>query len=666
MKRFKIIVVLYLLFGISVITTGQITPWEAASRMKKGINLGNTMEPPTEAGWNNPKAQEYYFDLYKDAGFSCVRIPVRWDNYTAQAFPYKVNTAWLDRVEQVVDWGLSRGLFIVINSHHDNWIKENYSNAAYRERFDSIWSQIATRFKDKSERLIFEVLNEPTTEVKGLTIAENNEMHARIISIIRKTNPTRIIIFQGHNWGGSDELLQAAIPNDRFVMGSFHSYDPYQFGLKGEGTWGSDADINTLRNKFISVKNWSDKNNIPVFLGEFGSVRSCDYNSRMKHYKYYIQFAREYGFVSCAWDDGGDFKILERQGRYWDEIKDILIYSSPKSPENLKLGIFQDSILKLTWVNKVTDNDSIYIERRKSTETNYKKIAAINKNLTEYLDVKPDTNFTYHYRVIACYKDSAGIYSYPQRMFFPGYTIRKRELFLETPASIPGIIEAENFDNGGEGIAYHDSDSKNDGDGYRINEAVDIFDATGKYLVFNASPGEWYEYTVDVKQERTYNVNIDVATPTEGGKFILKIGNVESDTIFVTSSGSWVNTTTVKTSIKPRAGIQVMRLSILGYPAFNIDNMKFEVNTGTSLILNGNGNFFNVIQPYNSNKLIVKVGNQITVNCVNLYDITGSLIRSVYKPEPTTEIVLNTTISGVYIIQVVANEGRFAKKVVVR
>jgi len=318
----------------------QITPKEAVLEMQKGINLGNTLEPPDEGGWNNPPAQEYYFDMYKEAGFQCVRIPVRWDGHTQTVSPYKIDEAWMQRVEQVVDWGLTRGLYIVIDAHHEEWIKSNYTNASYRARFDSIWSQIAVRFKDKSEKLFFEILNEP----HGLTKAQNDELHQRVLSIIRKTNPTRIVIFQGNNWGGSDELLQAAIPNDDYVMGSFHSYDPYLFGLRGQGTWGTTSDYNTLRDKFISVKNWSDANNIPVFLGEFGSVRSCDYNSRMRHYRAYVEYAQIYGFVYCAWDDGGNFRIMERQQHKWDEVKDILIHTTPESPANLKLNLLQDTI----------------------------------------------------------------------------------------------------------------------------------------------------------------------------------------------------------------------------------------------------------------------------------------------------------------------------------
>lgn len=151
----------------------QITPWQAIEQMQKGINLGNTLEPPFEAGWNNPRAQEYYFDMYKEAGFTCVRVPVRWDEHTQDALPYKIDETWMQRVEEVLDWGLERDLFVIVNAHHDDWIKQNYTNPAIRDRFDSVWTQISERFKDKPEKLIFEILNEP----HGLTKAQNDEMH---------------------------------------------------------------------------------------------------------------------------------------------------------------------------------------------------------------------------------------------------------------------------------------------------------------------------------------------------------------------------------------------------------------------------------------------------------------------------------------------------------
>ena len=114
--------------------SAQISPEDAVVGMGRGINLGNTLEPPLEGAWNNGPAQESYFDAYLSAGFSNIRIPVRWDQHTSNSAPFAIDETWMDRVEQVVDWGLSRGFFITLNGHHEDWLKNNYSNANLRAR----------------------------------------------------------------------------------------------------------------------------------------------------------------------------------------------------------------------------------------------------------------------------------------------------------------------------------------------------------------------------------------------------------------------------------------------------------------------------------------------------------------------------------------------------
>ena len=123
-KLFKLI-----LIGLSLsgsVTFGQVTPWEMVERMGKGLNLGNTLEAPYEGDWSSPAA-EYYFHDFIDAGFTCVRIPIRWTNHMLDTTPYTVDSAWMDRVEQVIDWALDTGLVIIINSHHDNeWLYDEF------------------------------------------------------------------------------------------------------------------------------------------------------------------------------------------------------------------------------------------------------------------------------------------------------------------------------------------------------------------------------------------------------------------------------------------------------------------------------------------------------------------------------------------------------------
>lgn len=650
-----------LFLGIITVSglSAQITPQEAIKQMQKGINLGNTFEPPTEAGWNNPKAQEYYFDMYKDAGFDCVRIPVRWDAYTGKTPPYKVSDTYLNRVEEVIDWGLERGLFIVMNTHHDGWIKSDYS-ATNKARFDSIWSQIAVRFKDKSEKLIFEIINEP----HGLSQANNNDLHARVLSIIRKTNPTRLVIFQGHNWGGADELITAAIPNDNFVIGSFHSYDPYLFGLEGQGTWGSASDYNQLENKFKNVSNWSVSNNIPVFLGEFGSLKKSDFNSRMRHYRAYVELSQKYGFASVAWDDGGDFRIMERQQKGWNEVKDILIYTSAKSPVPTAY-ISKDSIIAVKWTNLVTNNDSIIIQRRVGSSQVYSTIATLKSEITSYLEVKPAMNQTYTYRVIAHYKDTTDLYSQPVQVFFPAWVKPVRTPFLGAPLTIPGTIEAEDFDKGGEDFTYHDADVSNIPGKYRPEEGVDIYDRLGDgFHVGNAIEGEWYEYTVDIKEEGLYKVSTQLASVYRGGKFQISIDTIQSDTITMSGSGSNLNTKPFSTEMYLYPGIQIMRFNVISNPTFNIDKIIFELKNATGATVLDVEKPFLTVQN-NSNEIIITQKSGLQLQRIGLYSITGSLVKVVGNPGARTIIQVNDLPSGVYIVQCSSASKRFSEKIVI-
>ena len=661
LKRKYTLIFSILISGICTVTMSQITPHEAVIQMQKGINMGNTLEPPLETGWNNPEAQEYYFDLYRDAGFDCVRIPVRWDKHTATQAPFSVHQSWMDRVEEVVDWGLSRDLFIVINAHHDDWIKENYDNPDMRARFDSIWSQISVRFRDKSEKLILEVLNEP----KGLTKSQNDDMHQRIISIIRKTNPTRLIIFQGNEWGGSDELIAAQIPDDDYIIGSFHSYDPYSFGLLGNGKWGMPIDYSTLEAKFISVKTWSDANQIPVFLGEFGAVKKCDYNSRMKHYKAYVDFAQKYGFAYAVWDNGenGDLQVLYRAAKKWDEVKDILIHSTQKSPRNPKLKLLQDTIIQLTWSNVLTDNDSIYIERRTSS-SDYYRIVALKGDTSSFQDVYPFPNMYYYYRVIAHYDTGYDVYSHPARIFMPIYVEKVRLPFKGVPLNIPGTIEAEDFDLGGEGLTYHDMDGINLAGDYRPDEGVDIYDRNGDgFHIGNAMPGEWYEYSINVADSGEYIADAYLASIEGGGKFIIKIGETASDTLSAVTSYSWLDTKNTSTTMNLQAGEQIMRFTVIEKPLFNIDKLTFRSLTSGVGSLEPADRSLTVYQDQNR-EIILYLENGKILHTVKMYDLKGSLKYSAKDAGPL--IPTMDIPAGIYIIQAIGDDGVYTSKILLR
>ncbi len=578
-RRIVVLTVSGLILGLwaSAEVQAQVTPLLASQQMGRGINLGNTLEPELEGGWNNGPAQEVYFDQIKEAGFTNVRIPIRWDKHTASSSPFTVDLAWMDRVEEVVDWALERDLWVVLNAHHENWLKQNYQSSINQARFDSIWSQVSVRFKDKSERLLFEIINEP----QGMTKSEVDELNQRVLGIIRKTNTTRIVVYSGAGWASSDDLLQAAIPPDPYMMAYYHSYDPWSFAGLADGVWGSTQDRVDMRDQIQRVASWATSNQIPVMVSEFGAVRAADYNSRMRYYSVYVEELVDAKLVHQVWDDGGDFEVLQREAGTWHETKDILIHTWPDGPHGFDLEIEGDSVVALTWENPVL-HDRIHIQRAIGSQP-METIATLPANSIKYLDAAGANGIQYRYRIIAENSLKGDRISHPLEIRMESSI---RSSFLGSPHLIPGVIEAEDFDIGREGLTYHDSDAVNEAGAYRTDVGVDIeARLDGGFHLSHVSLGEWVEYTVDVTQAGRYVVGAEVASLQGGGRLHFGLGQAQSGRLLIPGTNSWQTTTIVSTEMDLEAGEQVFRFSIRGTPTFNVDRFTFSRVSGTTVEL---------------------------------------------------------------------------------
>ena len=345
----------------SFMITAQTSNWDIVQDMGRGINIGNTLSAPVEGNWA-PSVHEQYFIDVAEAGFNNVRIPVdffgsrtdgqtvQWSSAANTASQYDggiddftVSSLYLDRVEDVINWSLNQGLYTVLDFHGAELKSEflqtfNNSNSNYTHpssskraadlmKFKSIWTQIAYRFIDHPMELIFEVVNEPYFEVNDVDM---NFINMMIIEAIRATggnNSTRQIIITG----GSSTSYQAptSISNevlsyDPNLIASFHYYMPFNFTASSQEqyndfNWGTNADKSTVDSHFNTVKNWSETNNIPVTLGEFGADNESGYNyntglydnnggpvnsSRVEYHRYIAEQAINRGFSFSAWCAG--------------------------------------------------------------------------------------------------------------------------------------------------------------------------------------------------------------------------------------------------------------------------------------------------------------------------------------------------------------------------
>jgi len=625
----------------------QITPAEAAEQMGRGINLGNTMEPPTEGAWNNGPVQEHYFDDYVAAGFSTVRIPVRWDQHLGRTSPFTVNAAWMDRVEQVVDWGLARGLFVILNAHHDDWLKQDYANPTNQARFDSLWSQIATRFQDKSDRLLFEILNEP---FDPMTLANTDDMNARVLPILRRTNPTRLVLYSGASWSSRPQLIAAQVPDDPYVMGYYHSYDPYEFGLLGEGTWGSASDRSQLRSAFDQIATWSASTGTPAVLSEFGAIKTTDYNSRMRFYGAFVAEALRAGIPFQAWDDGGDFRIYERSARDWNDLKDILISTSPDGPNRFAATLSSDSLAVLSW-DAPTASTGLVVQRRVGAET-FQTIAEIDGTETTYVDTVRTGPGDYTYRVVSHTASGPDQLSYPQRVTVVPFA---RQPFGGTPVVLPGTVEAENYDVGGEGLTYHDTESANLGGAYRADEGVDVEARKGGgFQVAHVEDGEWIEYTISVPETARYTVTAYVASQAGGGTFAFTSGASRSSTFVAPATGGWQALEPVTGTMRLAVGEQVVRFRVEAGSAapFNLDRFVIE-RRGTASEAGPTAAVLSVAPNPARQRAMVSGVAPAPGRRVEVYDALGQRVLSVALVSKEQPLDLAALAAGVYVVRVV-------------
>ena len=316
---------------------------EIVEAMNVGWNLGNSLDSyktglsgtATETGWGNPATTPDMVKSVKSAGFNTIRIPVTWGEHLDGTI---IDPSWLARVQEVVDYAYNEGLFVILDMHHDDYIWLTPDNEVYIEnsaKLRAIWLQIANRFKDYGDRLIFEGLNEPrtigsVTEWRGGTTEERavvNNYEADFVKTIRSSggnNPARTLIITSYAASAESVALNDVIvPKTGNIIVSVHYYAPWKFSegnadkFDDEGRAEIDAKFIELRSKFID-------RGIPVIIDEFGCVAKADNAERAKYYKYYIASAKSQGIKCVVWDNGittgdGGFGIFTRSSNEWNK-----------------------------------------------------------------------------------------------------------------------------------------------------------------------------------------------------------------------------------------------------------------------------------------------------------------------------------------------------------
>lgn len=317
---------------------------DIVKEMKIGWNLGNTFDcynykdyaSDGETAWGNPKTTKEMIDAVKAAGFNAVRVPVTWGEHMNGD---TIDSAWLDRVHEVVGYVLDNGMYCIVNVHHDDytWLNPTKADeAAVTSKYVKIWEQIAEKFKDCDYHLLFEGLNEPRviggqdewscgTEEEREVI---NNLLQKFVDTVRKSggnNKDRTLVVTGHAAAMDETAIKAIkVPDDKHVIVSIHAYSPYNFALNQEGTSSfSDSDKSELDKNFDLIKSCFIDKGIPAIIGEFGSLNKNNTGDRVKHMEYYVSAAKKRGITCFIWDNGvsdgeGAFGLLNRKNCSWN------------------------------------------------------------------------------------------------------------------------------------------------------------------------------------------------------------------------------------------------------------------------------------------------------------------------------------------------------------
>lgn len=341
----------------------ELSQEEVTSAMGMGWNLGNQLEAssggmPSETAWGNPEITEDLIKKIKEQGFKTVRIPVSYLLKIGDAPDYTIDEEWLNRIQEVVDYVVNNDMFAIVNMHGDGYYTVDCSwllcaddnQDEIKQKYAAVWKQIATRFADYDEHLIFESMNEEFDNTYGRpkkdAYANINAYNQVFVDTVRQTgsnNAKRWLLLPGWNTNieYTTERYGFVIPTDQYceaegnrIMISVHYYDPYNFTIDENmssatlqwgkyatekfDNWGQedyvDSQMKALNDNFVSK-------GYPVVIGEMGvqdKKQASETFPEFRRYwtEYVIKAAKDNGCIPVYWDNGwnGDkgFGIIDR------------------------------------------------------------------------------------------------------------------------------------------------------------------------------------------------------------------------------------------------------------------------------------------------------------------------------------------------------------------
>lgn len=340
-----------------------LTALEATRLMGNGINLGNTLEAcdnnvgiktntplSYETHWGQPKTTQAMIDGMKAAGFDTIRIPVAWMTNATHLYEgdYTIDADYMDRVEEVVRYARKAGMYVIINDHWDGgWYgmfgsESAETRALAMEAYKGMWQQIAERFRDYSDYLIFESANEEL----GTRFDENsplycsdsvvtylndderyaltNEINQTFVDVVRATggnNATRFLLIAGYGTNidqtCDDRFQMPKDTADSKLMVSVHYYDPWSYcgasSAVSATKWGKVSDYEYMDQQLAKMTKFTEAG-YGVVIGEYGALPCSDglKDNTLAYHTAFLDACTKYDLTNCLWDCSGLYKRVSQ------------------------------------------------------------------------------------------------------------------------------------------------------------------------------------------------------------------------------------------------------------------------------------------------------------------------------------------------------------------
>ncbi len=336
-----------------------LTAIELTRLMGNGTNLGNTFEAcdntqgiktrdplSYETFWGQPTTTQAMLDGMKACGFDTIRIPVAWMTNATHLYEgdYTIDPAYMERVAEVVDYARNAGMYVILNDHWDGgWYgmfgsESEETRALAMEAYKGMWTQIAERFRDYSDYLIFESANEEL----GSRFDENstlycddsvvsyldddaryaltNEINQAFVDVVRATggnNAERFLLIAGYSTNidqtCDDRFQMPKDTADSKLMVSVHYYDPWSYcgaeSAASAAKWGTISDYEYLDEQMKKMTKFTNAG-YGVVIGEYAVLpkQNTYKDNTIAYHTFFLDACTKYDLANCLWDCSDFFK----------------------------------------------------------------------------------------------------------------------------------------------------------------------------------------------------------------------------------------------------------------------------------------------------------------------------------------------------------------------